>query len=114
VLLECNISGETSKSGFAAAQRSQWAQLVAVWEAILKLPGLEVRGLMTMAPQVARPELARPYFAALRELRDWIAPRLAGCAWAELSMGMTDDFEPAVECGATIVRVGRAIFGERG
>jgi len=70
--------------------------------------GLEVRGLMTMAPLAADPEAARPHFAALRRLRDRIGPRFP--ALTELSMGMTDDFEVAVEEGATILRVGRAIF----
>ncbi len=68
---------------------------------------------MTMAPIVAHPEQARPVFIALRELRDELRARFPQAGWRELSMGMTDDFEPAIEEGATMVRVGRAIFASR-
>jgi uncharacterized pyridoxal phosphate-containing UPF0001 family protein len=80
------------------------------------LPGVRVRGLMTMAPIVPESEAARPVFQRLRELRDYLRAHLplAGGNWRELSMGMTDDFEAAIAEGATIVRIGRAIFGERG
>jgi len=77
------------------------------------LTHLEVRGLMTMAPIVANPEDARPVFRRLREVRDLLRERLPFAKWTELSMGMTDDFEVAIEEGATIVRIGRAIFGPR-
>jgi uncharacterized pyridoxal phosphate-containing UPF0001 family protein len=66
-----------------------------------------------MAPIVPEPEVARPIFATLRETRDHLTLRFPDCEWHHLSMGMTDDFEVAIEEGATIVRVGRAIFGER-
>jgi len=69
---------------------------------------------MTMAPIVADPEDARPVFRGLRELRDALATRFPQVEWRHLSMGMTDDFEVAIEEGATIVRIGRAIFGPRG
>lgn len=114
VLLECNVSGEAAKYGFAA---DRWAengpQRDALWsavESIAALPNLDVRGLMTMAPIVTDPELARPVFISLRNLRDELAAAFAQTDWPELSMGMTDDFEVAVEEGATLVRVGRAIF----
>jgi uncharacterized pyridoxal phosphate-containing UPF0001 family protein len=68
---------------------------------------------MTMAPIVADPEEARPCFRRLRRLRDALAERFPGEHWRHLSMGMTDDFEVAIEEGATMVRIGRAIFGER-
>ena len=68
---------------------------------------------MTMAPIAADPEEVRPVFAALRALRDELARRYPALDWRHLSMGMTDDFEVAIEEGATMVRVGRAIFGER-
>ena len=113
VLLECNVSGEPSKSGFIANAPEAWPSLLAEFERVLALPGLEVRGLMTMAPQVSRAEEARPYFLRLRALRDSLRQQLPGPAWTELSMGMTDDFEVAIEAGSTLVRVGRAIFGER-
>jgi hypothetical protein len=116
VLLEMNISGEVSKSGFGATgwttdpsvRETLW-QLV---DEIVGLPGLRVRGLMTMAPIVADMEEARPIFAHLANLRDVLAESLS-VDLPELSMGMTDDYPVAVEEGATIVRVGRAIFGSR-
>jgi PLP dependent protein len=114
VLLECNVSGEASKAGFEAADLARWNGLLPELEHLAALPGLRVRGLMTMAPIVARAEEARPYFARLRELRDYLAVRLPAAHWDELSMGMTDDFEASILEGATLVRIGRAIFGQRG
>ena len=113
VLLECNVSGELSKAGFRADDPAQWETLLLELERVAALPGLSVRGLMTMAPIVVQPAQARPYFARLRSLRDFLARRGPGDAWQELSMGMTDDFEAAIAEGATLVRIGRAIFGER-
>lgn len=110
ILLEVNISGETSKYGFLTTPREGFFTSVA---AILTLPNLEVQGLMTVAPIVAQADEARPFFRALRELRDELRERFPVCAWQHLSMGMTDDFEAAIIEGATIVRIGRAIFGER-
>ncbi len=114
VLLECNVSGEPAKSGFRAEAPANWDALRPELAQLLALPALEVRGLMTMAPIVAAPADARPYFARLRLLRDWLAAEWPAAAWAELSMGMSDDFEAAIAEGATLVRVGRAVFGERG
>jgi pyridoxal phosphate enzyme (YggS family) len=116
VLLEVNVSGEASKYGFdmsASAGPEARAAFIADVEQILALPRLQLRGLMTMAPIVADPEETRPVFAALRRLRDDLVRRFPQAEWRELSMGMTDDFEVAVEEGATMVRIGRAIFGER-
>jgi pyridoxal phosphate enzyme (YggS family) len=113
VLLECNVSGESNKAGFRASEPGAWPALLPEFTKITTLPGLEVCGLMTMAPQVPRAELARPYFQRLAALRDFLKLRLPGQDLPELSMGMTDDFEPAIEAGATLVRIGRAIFGER-
>ncbi len=113
VLLECNVSAEASKSGFMASDPGSWPPLLPDFERIAALPGLEVRGLMTMAPQAPHAEMARPFFQKLAGLRDFLVLRLPGQNWPELSMGMSDDFEPAIEAGATLVRVGRAIFGER-
>jgi pyridoxal phosphate enzyme (YggS family) len=114
VLLECNVSGEESKGGFAVARWSedseQWKALLAAAKEIVALPHLSVQGLMTMAPIVAEPEQARPVFLRLRELRDEFARVLPRADWRHLSMGMTDDFQVAIEEGATMVRVGRAIF----
>lgn len=115
ILLECNVSGEEAKYGFPAASESERARLATEVEAILALPGVRVQGLMTVAPIVAAPNDARPVFQALRQLRADLAARFphAPQAWRHLSMGMTDDFEAAIEQGATMVRIGRAIFGER-
>lgn len=113
VLLECNVSGEASKYGLDAPGGRAADEVVKSIEAMLAAPQLRVRGLMTMAPIVAEAEQARPVFRALRELRDRLAARFPGCDWQHLSMGMTDDFEVAIEEGATMVRIGRAIFGER-
>lgn len=117
ILLECNISGEASKYGFPldrweenAAQREAFFEWVA---RILEQPGLEVLGLMTVAPMAWDPETVRPVFRRLRVLRDTLASRFPQASWEHLSMGMTDDFEVAIEEGATMVRLGRAIFGER-
>lgn len=107
VLLEVNISGEATKFGFSPDEIFD-----AVTE-ILTLPHLRVQGLMTMAPFVEDPEEVRPVFAALRRLRDQLAARYPQADWRHLSMGMTNDFEVAIEEGATIVRIGTAIFGER-
>jgi len=110
ILLEVNVSGEQSKHGFDGARRDE---LFSAIEAIAQLPNLQLDGLMTMAPIVDHPEQARPVFRTLRELRAAIERRYPYLKLPHLSMGMTDDFEIAVEEGATLVRIGRAIFGER-
>ncbi len=114
VLLEMNVSGEATKSGFGASQPQQWPELLASLAELADAPGLEVRGLMTMAPQVEQPDSARPFFERLRQLQDYLRRQLPAGVGPELSMGMTDDFEVAIAAGATLVRIGRAIFGERG
>lgn len=107
VLLEVNVAGETSKFGWTPDGVRQDA------EAILALPHLRVAGLMTIPPYEPDPEAARPHFAALRRLQLELARRYAQADWRCLSMGMSHDFEVAIEEGATIVRVGTAIFGTR-
>jgi pyridoxal phosphate enzyme (YggS family) len=117
VFLECNVSGETSKYGFALERWStDKAQLTAFLDQITQMESLEkimVRGLMVMAPWSANPEDARPTFKSLAALRQRLQIDLPQFDWRHLSMGMTDDFEVAIEEGATIIRVGRALFGER-
>ncbi len=107
-LVEVNLSGETSKFGVGSE---------AVMELIHQVSPLEhisIEGLMTMPPYFDEPEKARPYFTRLRELRDRIQEEgIEGVRMDELSMGMSGDFEAAIEEGATMVRVGTAIFGER-
>jgi pyridoxal phosphate enzyme (YggS family) len=106
VLVEVNVDQDPAKAGFRPADTDE-----AMGE-LLALPHLEVRGLMTVGRLAGSPAEARRTFKGLRELSDWMRGRWPGLG-PELSMGMTDDFEVAVEEGATIVRVGRAIFGER-
>ena len=106
VLLEVNVSGEGSKHGFAPEALEMGL------EELLALPRLQVEGFMTMAPLAPDAEASRPYFAALRSLRDRLAVQ-AGIPFPTLSMGMSGDYEVAVEEGATLVRVGSAIFGTR-
>ncbi len=108
VLVEVNLSGEATKGGVKKDEA------LALIREMAKLENLSVRGLMTMPPWFDAPEQARPYFAALRELRDRVvAEKIGNVLMEELSMGMTGDYRVAVEEGATIVRVGRGIFGER-
>lgn len=107
VLLEVNVSGETSKFGF------QPESVEDTVNDLLSLRNLRIRGLMTLPPYDPDPEMARPYFVRLRKLRDRLAHRWPEVEWHHLSMGMSHDFEVAIEEGATIVRVGTAIFGER-
>ena len=116
VLLQVNVSGEASKEGFdlpGGVANAALSAFLADVERILALPGLRVCGLMTVAPWGSDPEAARPTFRALHMLRDELARRFPQADLSHLSMGMTDDFPVAIAEGATIVRVGRAIFGER-
>jgi pyridoxal phosphate enzyme (YggS family) len=110
VLLEVNVSEEASKYGLDVKDRSALEASVAE---IVSLSHLRVEGLMTVAFISSDPEAVRPVFARLRGLRDAFRERFPEITWEHLSMGMTDDFEVAVEEGATMVRVGRAIFGPR-
>jgi len=107
VLVQVRLGGEEAKSGIDAAA------LPGLIDAALACESVDLRGLMTIPPPADRPEDARRWFSALRELRDVEAAR-TGAPLPDLSMGMTGDFEVAVEEGATLVRVGTAIFGARG
>jgi pyridoxal phosphate enzyme (YggS family) len=100
ILIQVNVSGEASKFGFAPEEAGT------VLAQIARFPRLEIKGLMTIAPYTSNPEDIRPFFRELRLLNDSLGLE-------HLSMGMTDDFEVAIEEGATMVRIGRAIFGER-
>jgi len=100
ILIQVNVSAEATKSGFALSEVEE------AFRQIGKLPNLEIQGLMTIAPWVSNAEEVRPIFRHMRQLRDSLGLR-------HLSMGMSDDFEVAIEEGATLVRIGRAIFGER-
>jgi len=108
ILVQVNISGEDTKSGISAEDAP------GLISEISHLKNLSIKGLMTMPPYFYQPEKVRPYFAALRELRDQMKKQsLPNVSLEELSMGMTGDFEVAIEEGATLVRIGTAIFGER-
>jgi pyridoxal phosphate enzyme (YggS family) len=108
VLIQVNVAKEDSKSGVYGEDTLQLAREIA------RLDNLAVKGLMTMPPYFNAPEKVRPFFAALRHLRDQIKnENIPNISMEELSMGMTGDFEAAIEEGATMVRVGTAIFGER-
>jgi pyridoxal phosphate enzyme (YggS family) len=113
VLLEFNVGGEESKSGWDAAEESHWDALLPDLKAVVDLPHLHVQGLMTMPPLGTDAEASRRFFQCLRRLRDHLASRLPQARWHELSMGTSTDFGVAVEEGATLVRVGTAIVGTR-
>lgn len=107
ILLQVKVGGEETKSGFEEQElRQDFAALIA-------LPGLHIGGLMAIPPPVAVVDAARPYFAAVRELRDRLALE-SGLPLRELSMGMSGDYQAAIAEGSTMVRVGSAIFGKRG
>lgn len=108
ILIEVNVSGEQTKNGVPANKALELIKNIA------PLTNLSVKGMMTMAPYSDNPETSRSYFQALRSLRNDITrEEIPGVQMTELSMGMTDDFEVAIEEGATIIRIGRAIFGDR-
>jgi len=109
ILLEVNVGGEATKGGFACNDIRE------AIDQIDRLPHVAIQGLMTLPPFSNHPDDARPYFAELRQLRDSLAQRnLTHGGVKELSMGMSHDYQVAIEEGATIVRVGTAIFGKRG
>jgi pyridoxal phosphate enzyme (YggS family) len=108
IIIQVNLAGEVSKGGVEPSECLSLIRQVSVLE------NLQIRGLMTMPPFFDQPERARPYFAQLREMSQKIAEaQVAGVEMHELSMGMSGDFEAAIEEGATLIRVGTAIFGER-
>jgi len=117
VFLEVNLSGEASKAGFLCVNweedATQRDNLRTHLIELLALPGLDLAGLMTMAPWDAAPEVIRSVFRRTRQLAGWLRTAVPESQLPYLSMGMTDDFEIAIEEGATHVRVGRALFGER-
>ena len=110
VLIEVNVGGEAAKTGIAPDS----PELDELLMAAPRFPSLDIRGLMTVPPYTEDPDGARVYFRKLRDLRDAIRKRkLPATSWDMLSMGMSHDFEVAIEEGSTCVRVGTAIFGER-
>ncbi|MEX0830420.1 MAG: YggS family pyridoxal phosphate-dependent enzyme [Nitrospirales bacterium] len=108
ILLEVNVSGEEAKGGFLSEEVPKAV------EDIGRLPHVTLRGLMTLPPFGDNPEEVRPYFSKLRQLRDSLVQHGAHAGIEELSMGMSHDYHIAIEEGATMVRIGTAIFGKRG
>ncbi|HZF01088.1 MAG TPA: YggS family pyridoxal phosphate-dependent enzyme [Methylomirabilota bacterium] len=106
ILMEVNVAGEASKFGYRPEQ------LLAELKEINSLPRIEVHGLMAIPPYTAEPEKSRPYFKRLRELKTE-CEKILGAPLPHLSMGMSGDFETAIEEGATMVRIGTALFGQR-
>ena len=106
ILLQVKIGSEETKSGFEAAS------LLSEIEALVALPSLDIQGLMTIPPPVEKVDDARPYFSAVRELREQLTS-VSGLPLPELSMGMSGDYQAAIAEGSTMVRVGSAIFGKR-
>ncbi len=115
ILIEINVGGEQAKSGVTASSNEQGSdELEQILRGASRWRSLKIKGLMTIPPYTEDPEGSRPYFRQLRQIRDSIAARdLPQIGMAVLSMGMSHDFEVAIEEGATCVRVGTAIFGKR-
>ncbi len=113
VLVQVNVSGEATKFGLPAWEEQHWPALVEHVEQIITFPNLQLRGLMTIPPFLPDAEEIRPYFQRTRVLRDRFKGRFPHLPWDQLSMGMSADFEVAIQEGATLVRVGQAILGPR-
>ncbi len=112
-LLEFNVGGEESKFGWPAWDETRWKELLPELSKILAMEHLQIAGLMTMPPLSEDIEESRPFFQKLRALRDYLSASFPGSNFTELSMGTSADFEIAIEEGATMIRVGRAILGDR-
>ena len=113
VLLEFNLGGEETKSGWAVENEEDWPALIPEIAQISSLGAIRIAGLMAMPPLALEPGGSREYFVKLRKLREFLALSLPEIQWDELSMGTSADYEVAVQEGATLVRVGRAILGPR-
>jgi len=113
VLLEFNVGGEESKSGWEVSDESALHKMLPDIQSVLDLPNLRIHGLMTMPPLGTAAENSRRFFRSLKQLRDQLASLYPQADWRELSMGTSSDYMVAVEEGATLVRVGTAIIGAR-
>jgi len=113
ILLEVNLSGEDSKFGFKAWDEHEWEELLLPFHEIVKQENVKVEGLMSMPPFFDDPELTRPYYQRLTRLQKYLQAHLPEASWKELSIGTSFDYEVAIEEGATIIRLGTAIFGRR-
>lgn len=113
VLLELNVGGEESKFGWPAGELLQWENLLPDVETLSGFQNLEITGLMTMPPINIDLDKSRHYFRQLREIGEYFSKHCPISSWKELSMGTSNDFECAIEEGATFVRIGQAILGQR-
>jgi hypothetical protein len=113
VLLEFNVGGEDSKSGWLAGDETLWSALLDEVAVVAALPNLQVRGLMTMSPLGGTAEFSRPFFQQLKRLQEFLASQFPQVIFSELSMGTSGDYQVAVQEGATLVRIGTAIVGAR-
>jgi uncharacterized pyridoxal phosphate-containing UPF0001 family protein len=113
VLLQVNVSGEESKGGWRVTSPEALESFIAEVAQVAAMPQVRIRGLMTMAPFYENPEMTRPYFVRLRTVQEVLQKTFPSISSDWLSMGMTNDYEIAIEEGATHVRIGTALFGER-
>ena len=113
IFLECNVSGESTKAGWNVVNDKEWPIFVEEIKQVLDLDHLKLLGLMTMAPYSTEPEDARPFFRKLKSLLNYINQKFPQQEINELSMGMSGDFQVAIEEGATYLRIGSAIVGKR-
>ena len=113
VLLECNASGEQTKFGWGIHDEAGWVDLLPDIHQVVSQSNLRVLGLMTMAPYTEDAQFTRPFFNRLRRFAIYLQEKIPQASWTELSMGMSGDYEAAVEEGATWVRIGQAILGAR-
>jgi pyridoxal phosphate enzyme (YggS family) len=113
VLLEFNVGGEESKFGWQADDESRWSALLAQVSAVIALPNVQVRGLMTMPPLGSTADSSRPFFQKLKRLQAYFSSQFPQTNFSELSMGTSGDYQTAVQEGATLVRIGTAIVGAR-
>jgi PLP dependent protein len=112
-LIEFNLSGEVSKYGFPAWKEVDWKELLPLIEQILALPNVRIEGIMAIPPYSDDPEESRPYYKMLRRLQSFLRENFPDACWSDLSMGMSADYEVAIEEGATWIRVGQALLGPR-
>lgn len=111
--LEFNVSGEETKHGWDAWNESLWKVLLPDLNKVIDMQNICIKGIMTMAPYSSDPQSARPYFKRLRKLRDFLSREIPNSNLDDLSMGMSGDFETAIEEGATVLRIGSALVGAR-
>jgi pyridoxal phosphate enzyme (YggS family) len=113
VWIEFNVAGEESKSGWDISDESTWEAVLPEVKQILNLPNIEVLGVMTVPPYSENPEDSRPYFQKLKKFQGFVIDQLQLAGFTGLSMGMSSDFEVAIQEGSTCVRIGQAILGPR-